>query len=426
MKKEIRLLIICVVIPLVLLFVVLPLYHLFRGNSDFMNMNYDSAINQYEQAKWYGNTKIKITYYEKAKNELALGDYELAINDFKNSDNYGDSNDLLEKTAMDLINNKNFNLAISAYEAISGDIKTPLYYNYAIGMNAFEKEKDYKKAIDSLNHCSSIEGVSDKIKEAYYQLGTAYFNNKDYKKAIDSLNHCSSIEGVNDKIKEAHYQLGTAYFNNKEYDKAKTEFGLSKEYGNSAYMINACVFMTASDLWRSESYESAVNVYNTLPLDFVYDGVKVNDRILCYNNYKKLKELEGFYTTISGDFHVKQIHTSTGIWNGWDSDGNTGSFNIKVTLNSDGSMNVSGTAEGWRYTNYYTLASGLETSKFSVTFNEKVYTGTLKQGVLCSYNNQTLKYLGDKKFQLTYNATDRSHDVYFNYVYTSNFVFQKK
>ena len=389
MKKEIRLLIICVVIPLVLLLVVLPLYLLFRGNSDFVNMNYDSAINQYEQAKWYGNTKIKITYYEKAKNELALGDYELAINDFKNSDNYGDSNDLLEKTAMDLINNKNFNLAISAYEAISGDIKTPLYYNYAIGMNAFEKEKDYKKA-------------------------------------IDSLNHCSSIEGVNDKIKEAHYQLGTAYFNNKEYDKAKTEFGLSKEYGNSAYMINACVFMTASDLWRSESYESAVNVYNTLPLDFVYDGVKVNDRILCYNNYKKLKELEGFYTTISGDFHVKQIHTSTGIWNGWDSDGNTGSFNIKVTLNSDGSMNVSGTAEGWRYTNYYTLASGLETSKFSVTFNEKVYTGTLKQGVLCSYNNQTLKYLGDKKFQLTYNATDRSHDVYFNYVYTSNFVFQKK
>lgn len=389
MKKEIRLLIICVVIPLVLLLVVLPLYHLFRGNSDFVNMNYDSAINQYEQAKWYGNTKIKITYYEKAKNELALGDYELAINDFKNSDNYGDSNDLLEKTAMDLINNKNFNLAISAYEAISGDIKTPLYYNYAIGINAFEKEKDYKKAIDSLNHCSSIEGVSD-------------------------------------KIKEAHYQLGTAYFNNKEYDKAKTEFGLSKEYGNSAYMINACVFMTASDLWRNESYESAVNIYNTLPLDFVYDGVKVNDRILCYNNYRKLKELEGFYITISGDFHVKQIHTSTGIWNGWDSDGNTGSFNIKVTLNSDGSMNVSGTAEGLRYTNYYTLASGLETSKFSVTFNEKVYTGTLKQGVLCSYNNKTLKYLGDKKFQLTYNETDRSHDVYFNYVYTSNFVFQKK
>ena len=145
-----------------------------------------------------------------------------------------------------------------------------------------------------------------------------------------------------------------------------------------------------------------------------------------FNNYKKLKELEGYYETTSSDYHVKQVHRSTGIWNGWDNTGSSGSLEIEVSLLQNGNVKIHGSAEGRRYTNYSSISSSLRDSSFGVIFNKELTTSTLNPGVLESYDSKTLKYNGNNKFTLSLNEVDNSQDVYFKYVYTSNFVFTKQ
>ena len=379
-----------VVLLLLIIFVLLPLYYLYQGNVAYTNAEYDVAIQQYGKALGYGNAseKISSSYYEKGKINLSLKEYEQAIENLKNANGYENSDKLLEDIALKLINNQNYPLAITAYETVENP-ELPMYYNYAFACNALENEKDYKKAIDIFNLCLDVDGVGEKLKESYYQLGK--------------------------------YNIGE-----KEYLLAKENFTMADGYEDSLYMINVCDYLRAEGLWHDESYESAVEIYEKLPNGFTYDDIDVANKIKGFNNYIKLKELEGYYETTSSDYHVKQVHRSTGIWNGWDNTGSSGSFEIEVSLLQNGNVKIHGSAEGRRYTNYSSISSSLRDSTFGVIFNKELTTNTLSPGVLESYDSKTLKYNGNNKFTLSLNEVDNSQDVYFKYVYTSNFVFTKQ
>ena len=391
-KKKTYVIISSIVVILLLLItlVILPLYHLYQGNTAYAKAEYDVAIQQYAKALGYGNAseKINSSYYEKGKINLSFEEYEQAIENFKNANGYEDADKLLEDIALNLIKNKNYSLAITAYEIIK-NIEQPTHYNYAIACSALEDENDYKKAIETFNLCLDVEEASEKIKVAYYKLGKSNVSEK-------------------------------------EYIQAKENFTMANGYEDSAYMINVCDFLRAEDLWYNGSYESAVEIYKNLPRDFSYEDINVNNKINGFNNYKKLKELEGYYETTSSDYHVKQVHRSTGIWNGWDNTGSSGSFEIEVSLLQNGNVKIHGSAEGRRYTNYSSISSSLRDSTFGVIFNKELTTNTLSPGVLESYDSKTLKYNGNNKFTLSLNEVDNSQDVYFKYVYTSNFVFTKQ
>ena len=366
-----------VVLLLLIIFVLLPLYYLYQGNVAYTNAEYDVSIQQYRKALGYGNAskKISSSYYEKGKINLSLKEYEQAIENLKNANGYENSDKLLEDIALKLINNQNYPLAITAYETVENP-EQPMYYNYAIACNALENEKDYKKAIDIFNLCLDVDGVGEKLKESYYQLGK--------------------------------YNIGE-----KEYLLAKENFTMADGYEDSLYMINVCDFLRAEGLWYDESYESAVEIYEKLPNGFTYDDIDVANKIKGFNNYKKLKELEGYYETTSSDYHVKQVHRSTGGWNGWDNTGSSGSFEIEVSLLQNGNVKIHGSAEGRRYTNYSSISSSLRDSSFGVIFNKELTTSTLNPGVLESYDSKTLKYNGNNKFTLSLNEVDNSQDVYF-------------
>ncbi|MFN6943954.1 MAG: tetratricopeptide repeat protein [Cytophagaceae bacterium] len=95
-----------------------------------------------------------------------------------------------------------------------------------------------------------------KASQAYYDLGTFYYNNKKYDKAIQYLDQINYAHLAGDQKAEAKFMLGYSYFSLKEFDKALLTFNSIKST-NHKYTYAANYYAGYIN-YRNANYDAAL------------------------------------------------------------------------------------------------------------------------------------------------------------------------
>lgn len=381
--------IVLVLMLLILLFnLFLPMYNYNQGIKMFESKNYESSIDFFEKSKKYRDSQSKCNevYYEYAKVLYESESYEKSLEYF-----------------------------------LLVDTENKYTWIEQIGLKFLEENK-YTEAISAFDIIPQMNDERNK----WYAYGIACFEKQDYENAITNFKKCDNIRNTQEKILEAYYLHGKQLFDGQHYSDAKEKFLNCISYNDSNEQINKCVFKLAEIEYDYGNYESAKECYSQLPANYELDGIKISNRLNSIKIYNSVKSLDGSYDVKKGDYRVTQTHNSTGIYHYWyNEEKGYGNLKVDVKMNDDGTVNISGKAEGTRYTSYSSIASGVKSGSYYANFSKDISSIGLPSGTLYSDDYIVLKYVGGTTFTLSYNEVDRSQDVYFRYTYTSNYSFSK-
>ena len=447
--------------------IALPRYNYYQGSKALDIGNYEQAIIYFGKTYNYSdsiekiNHSIKAQHYYNGVTAYELNDYDTAINEFIMAEDYNEANGKLKEIGMHAITTHDYKHAVLAFNAIPNSNDMPHYWyasamvdftqnNYSDSINKFVKSEGiedstikiaeanylqggvefdagrYLDAIACFEKAGNYKDNTYKISEAYYFQAQNKLSNASYIEAIEYFEKANDFSDSAMKIIETNYLHGQSEFTRGRYFIAKDTFSLISQYKDSEEMINRCDFMIAENYWNEMKYEEAQKIYSTLPNEYEYNGIKIADRINNLKTYNAVKGLAGTYNVDKGDYRVTQTHGRTGSSYYWyNAEKGYGSLDIKVKINADYSVNLSGTALGCRYTSYSSISSGVNQGIYSASFSKDITSGSLSACTLYSDDTTVLKYVGNNRFTLSYNMRDNSQDVYFTYTYKSNYEFSK-
>lgn len=184
-------------------------------------------------------------------------------------------------------------------------------------------------------------------------------------------------------------------------------------------------FESALQCIEDNKVDSALDYLGKLPDDFGCDGKTVGALKGQLNAAKPIMDLAGTYKSCDpSKCRVTQTSKSTGYYYWWEStDTITGEdLSIDASLNSDGSVHLSGSVSFYRYTNFSTIGEYVNGSSVSKSFSLDV-TGI--PGSIPIDDQTSLVRNGDGTWSLSWSESDNSHDLYFDYLYTANFRYSK-
>ena len=130
------------------------------------------------------------------------------------------------------------------------------------------------------------------------------------------------------------------------------------------------------------------------------------------------------YTCTYGYREVRQTSKSYGSWNNWYNDSKDGKLTIRVKIDNNGKVTISGEASGYAYITWSVLSSGVRQSSISASFDIEVTSKRMPQ-VLYDENNKTIKYNGNASFTFSYLVLKTNEDIDFNYKNASTYKFSK-
>ncbi|HHT9126660.1 MAG TPA: tetratricopeptide repeat protein [Candidatus Brocadiia bacterium] len=179
-----------------------------------------------------------------------------------------------------------YDLAISDYnKAIEINPRlAEAYYNRG---TAYGKKGEYDRAILDFN--KAIE-INPRLAEAYYNRGTAYGKKGEYDRAI--LDYNKALE-INPRLAEAYNNRGTAYSDKGEYDLAILDF-------NKALEINprdAKAYINRGNAYNNKGeYDMAILDFNK--------ALEINPRLAeAYNNRGNTYDKKGEYDSAISDYN---------------------------------------------------------------------------------------------------------------------------
>ena len=332
---------------------------------------------------------LPIYHYNRGMAAFQNDELNLAIEEFNLSKDIKDANKKIYEVAVQAVEEKDYAVAEEGFSFVqSENMENPDYPNYAIAMNRYQ-EKDYSQAITYFIKTNDFKDSATMLVDSYYENGETLLSKNDYRSALENFEKIPEYKDANEQIQNCHWEI-------------------------------------AEDYWKSGRTDAARAGYELLPNDFGHGDFTVANRLNSLNVYEAAKALAGEYKVTKGDYKVTQVG-SYGYSHWWYKTSiGYGYLRVDVKLNLDGSVTVSGTATGTRFTTYSSISAGVNSGTYSAPFSKTFTSGGLPVGVLYNENYTTLKYLGNKKFSLTYNQKDNSQDVYFTYKYTSDYVFEKK
>ena len=128
----------------------------------------------------------------------------------------------------------------------------------------------------------------------------------------------------------------------------------------------------------------------------------------------------------SGTFNASKAHVqvtqigSYGYSYWWKSDDPwNASFKATPSMDADGNVELHCSYSIWRYQNYSSIEAALKTTNETGSFTCSTNPGSIK------VNDNTTVSFSDGAWHVSYDMTDTSHDVYFDYHYTADFTFTK-
>ena len=286
------------------------------------------------------------------------------------------------------------------------------------------KEGDYSKAIELFGESKK----DDFEKYIAYCNGMIQLQSNEYltqKDAVESFEKSSGIEDSDQRMKEAYYRLGTNRLEAADVSTASDYFSKADGYEDSAakkeYCNNAEQLMKAEKEYDDGNLGSAQKAFGNLPSDFEYEGISVASRLEALSSNQSLVDLCGTWKSSSSSATTKQIWVAgDGRYEYWDwDDFGAQSMHVKCTINDDGTLTVFGDASYSYPVNFSSISAALRTSSDSIDFSQ---TGSSVPEVLYDDGESKLTFDGSA-FHLSYYKYADNESIYFAYEYSSEFVF---
>lgn len=130
-------------------------------------------------------------------------------------------------------------------------ISAATYYHATCAVELFHENAEYlmKHFIEKYPH-------SNKVVQAYFQLGKLYFRKKDYKTCIAYMQKTDVNQLTKNEAFEYYYKLGYSRFQIEEYDKAQLDFAAIKDQKN--IYQTAATYYFAHIAYLKKNYEVAL------------------------------------------------------------------------------------------------------------------------------------------------------------------------
>ncbi|SFH53002.1 hypothetical protein SAMN04487830_10182 [Pseudobutyrivibrio sp. OR37] len=351
----------------------------------FSNESYSKAIKCYKRAGTYKDAAdkldvaIKAFYYSKGQSLYEENNDEAAINaasNYANAVGYSDSYDKAMQICDMLVNKGDYDNARIIYEMLNEND----YVQYCLGMDALKKS-NYAFAKNKLGSARNILDGDEQYKEAVYNYAITQVNSKNFEEALDELLEITDYKDVNDYINS----ISVAY--------SKEEI----ELGNLNH---------------------AIKLIENVPDNSQYEDVKASDIKMLLENNKDWAKVCGTWICTSGKMKATQDGSYSSYW--WYHDFNEGdlSIDIRCSLKADNSVILMMKGDIPIYTEYSVVGELVEKDLYSLTSNINVE----KQGKIELDNNASIT-VTPSKLTFNYKKVDKSQDVFFNYIYTTDITF---
>ena len=301
---------------------------------------------------------------------------------------------------------------------------------YLQASDAFDSG-DYGRAIELYDKAGNFADAAERKETAqkalYYEQGKEKMKKGDYASAGKSFAALGDYKDSLDRAKTCAEKL----MEQQEYAAAQYIYAalgpqFEEQRANADDLAQKkATFESALQCIEDNKVDSALDYLGKLPDDFGCDGKTVGALKGQLNAAKPIMDLAGTYKSCDpSKCRVTQTSKSTGYYYWWEStDTITGEdLSIDASLNSDGSVHLSGSVSFYRYTNFSTIGEYVNGSSVSKSFSLDV-TGI--PGSIPIDDQTSLVRNGDGTWSLSWSESDNSHDLYFDYLYTANFRYSK-
>lgn len=452
-------------LALVLLFVglIYPEIRYQKGVKCFEESQYADAIQVFSALDGYKNSEEwaavseKAFHYERGLEAFEQNLFREARAEFRSAEDYLDAGSWVIKAegayGNVLVDDGHIDEAIEVFQALldyeegkagmfrcADFLKNSGKFKEAAGL--FSAVIDYEDSIDRIRECaesliesdefldaaevySLIEKSGEDSRRASYAHGRYAMTQGDYGTAVADFTAAAGVFDSRERLKEASYLRGKERMKAGDYAVAKNLFRAAADYLDAeellSYTENCVLFTTAEDYYFKGELNRAKENYEKLPVDFSLGNVSVSERLNTLKKYDSFVKLCGEWeATEDSKYQVRQVSKSYGLWDGWTGTAWNQNLQIRCII-GNGYVRLTGNTAITVYTNYSISSQYLKTKKIQISIFKDVEN--LYSSVKLD-DNTTFSFIGGK-VKIDYSYTDRSDNVYFDYVYTSNYVYEK-
>lgn len=403
-----------------------------RGRIAFDEKRYTDAVEAYKAAGSLLDTNTRLRESEK------WVQYENAVKLFENG-SYAEAREAF-KALGDMEKSKDFVLE-SSYLLAKNELEAGQYLEASIEFEELNKG-GYKDAYEMILQCAETALLKEDIDNAE-RLFTIYGENmKDQQEVLsyiaalralksgdkaDALKTFVSLKGFRDsgdRVEKLGLELAEEAYKNKKYEDAKSYYKLITQSSDVKEKITKCDFGIAEKYYKDGKLNSAKKMYEALGENYKQNGINVADRLETLKKYDSFVNICGQWKAKSEDTYWETKQQGRSRWWNWYNNyaDAKGVIDVYCTINDDGTVTIHGTAGFYRYTNYSSYSSNLKQSIKTVSFSTTVKS-LFNNTRLLKDDTTTIVYYNGPKFKLDFLYTDKSTDVYFDYIYTSKYTY---
>lgn len=366
-------------------------YSYVQGKKAFESAQYDEAIELLEASNSYEDADELLIQcnYNKGLIEKDAGNYVAAAECFKFAMNYENANDLIIEMGQTLVNNS-----------------------------------DYENAVSIFGYAKN----GDKDVYAQYAKGQIAYSGKRYSEAAACFEAAGDVLDAKDLYIAATYNDANEKLNFKNYAAAAALFSKTNGYEDSDNLLNACNLMEAKQQMNDGNLNQALTDLKKLPSGYSYNGVNSSDLLSKLEENSIWLDICGrwssTYGLASSNCKAKRGWYDGGTWSSTFDNGDS-TINIKCVLNTDGSVTVSGNTSFLIFTNWSTIQIGLKYDRnHSVSFNQKFTQADLGKSI--DIGNDTSIVINADEIKIKYDKVDKTDNTSFNYYYKTDVTYGKK
>ena len=189
---------------------------------------------------------------------------------------------------------------------------------YELGKE-YLKDEQYDKAIEYLQEVRDKEDLNDLLDKAHYNLAIKYSENNEHNKAVNEIVKVKNkkYKGLEKTKKRLHYEYGMYCFNNEDYNGAVSQFELASDYKDAKTRTNNAYILQAEELIDENKYGEAKVIYDYIPSNAEYEGIKASVRKKQLNNIKSILDDVGTKYATKTYCETRNIWKYDGRWDSW-------------------------------------------------------------------------------------------------------------
>ena len=201
-------------------------------------------------------------HYAKAEELAKNGKYDEAIEEYKKSEGYSDSNEkifsIYHSQGDNALTDEKFDEAIECYKKASeyGDISEEILSVYYIQGDKAFAVGEFDKAISFFKNAGAYKDATTRISEIAYNCAQQALKDKNSKLAASYFSEAGNYKDAQEQAQKIYYSLGAAALKNKNYEEGTQALRSAGDYPAATKLLDT----TLTNLIAQKDYDTAEKV----------------------------------------------------------------------------------------------------------------------------------------------------------------------